>query len=187
MKYALSKSSPTVSTLARKICNCFESQSFLIYLAKYIWSFLNSPKFFDGFSPEHSRQINLISFITLKIYYHSIILHQKKEKKLALTSFFFTQSRNMIRQFMKIYLYRPNQDSAIYYKWGNLKMFHITSNYFSIFNNKSTASWVAHVTSGFLTCYCCSYFSFMILVNIIKLRLLLCYSDRWNGVIFYIS
>ena len=38
-------------------------------------------------------------------------------------------------------------------------MFNIRSNYFSFFNNKPTASWVAHATKEFLTCYYCSYYS----------------------------
>ena len=41
-------------------------------------------------------------------------------------------------------------------------MFNITSKYFSIFNNKPPASWVAHITRDFITCYSCSYYSFMI-------------------------
>ena len=41
-------------------------------------------------------------------------------------------------------------------------MFSITSKYFSIFNNKPPASWVAHVTRDFLTCYSCSYYSSML-------------------------
>ena len=40
-------------------------------------------------------------------------------------------------------------------------MFNITSKYFSIFNNKPPASWVAHVTRDFITCYSCSYYSSM--------------------------
>ena len=45
-------------------------------------------------------------------------------------------------------------------------MFNITSKYFSIFNNKPPASWVAHVTSDFLTCYSCLYYNSMICLNI---------------------
>ena len=41
------------------------------------------------------------------------------------------------------------------------KMFNITWKYFSIFNNKLPASWVAHVTSDFLTCYFCSCYNSM--------------------------
>ena len=40
-------------------------------------------------------------------------------------------------------------------------MFNITAKYFSIFNNKPPASWVAHVTRDFLTCYSCSCYSSM--------------------------
>ena len=32
-------------------------------------------------------------------------------------------------------------------------MFNITSKYFSIFNNKPPANWVAHIAKDFLTCF----------------------------------
>ena len=51
----------------------------------------------------------------------------------------------------------------------NSKKFNITSIYFSMFNNKPPASWVAHITRDFLTCYSCSYYSSMFTVT---------YSDR---------
>ena len=40
-------------------------------------------------------------------------------------------------------------------------MFNITSKYFSFFNNKPPASWIAHITRDFLTCYSCWYYSSM--------------------------
>ena len=40
-------------------------------------------------------------------------------------------------------------------------MFNVTSKYFSFSKNKPTASWVAHTTRYFLTCYSCSYYSSM--------------------------
>ena len=52
-----------------------------------------------------------------------------------------------------------NQDSTFYHTRENSKMFNITSKYFSFFNNKPPASWVAHITRDFLTCYSSSYFS----------------------------
>ena len=42
-------------------------------------------------------------------------------------------------------------------------MFNITSKYFSFFNNKLPASWVAHITRSF-TCYSYSYYSSMLQV-----------------------
>ena len=42
--------------------------------------------------------------------------------------------------------------------WENSKVFIITLKYFSIFNNKSPASWVAHITRNFLTCYSGLYY-----------------------------
>ena len=41
-------------------------------------------------------------------------------------------------------------------------MFNITSKCLSSFNNKPSASWVAHITRDFLTCYSCSYYSSVI-------------------------
>ena len=41
-------------------------------------------------------------------------------------------------------------------------MFNITSKYFSFFNNKPPAGWVAHITRNFLTCYSCSYSSSLV-------------------------
>ena len=40
-------------------------------------------------------------------------------------------------------------------------MFNITSKYFSFFNNKPSASLVAHITRDFFTCYFCLYYSSM--------------------------
>ena len=39
-------------------------------------------------------------------------------------------------------------------------MFSITSKYFSIFSKQPPASWVAHITRDFFTCYSCSYYKF---------------------------
>ena len=41
-------------------------------------------------------------------------------------------------------------------------MFNINSKCFSIFNKKPLASWVTYMTRDFLTCYSCSYYSFMV-------------------------
>ena len=79
----------------------------------------------------------------------------KSKKKLPLLG----QSRNMIGQFKKIYLHRPIK--IIIFLCENSKMYKITSKYFSFLNNKPPASWVAHVTRDFLTCYSCVYYVFM--------------------------
>ena len=55
-----------------------------------------------------------------------------------------------------------NQDSTFSHTRENSKMLNITSKYFSFFSNKPPASWVAHITRDFLTCYSCSYSSSMI-------------------------
>ena len=61
--------------------------------------------------------------------------------------------------FKKTYLHRPINRTR-----ENSKMFNITSKYFSFFNNKPPASWVAHITRDFLICYSCSYYSSMIVL-----------------------
>ena len=67
---------------------------------------------------------------------------------------------------------QTNQDSTIFCTWDISKMFHITSKYFSIFNKKPPASWVAHKTRDFLTCYSCSY-------RILRLS----YSARFDSIV----
>ena len=57
-----------------------------------------------------------------------------------------------------------NQDSTFSHTCENSKMLNITSKYFSVFHNKPPTSWVAHITSDFLSCYSCSYYSSMITV-----------------------
>ena len=50
-------------------------------------------------------------------------------------------------------------------------MFNITSKNFSVFNNKPPASWVAHITKDFLTCYSCYYYSYILLeINLVSLN-----------------
>ena len=71
------------------------------------------------------------------------------------------QSRNTIGRLVKTYLNRPIE---ILRKIS--KIFHINSKYFCLFNNMPLASWLAHITRDFLTCYSCSYYSSMLLVKI---------------------
>ena len=52
-----------------------------------------------------------------------------------------------------------NQYSTFSDTRKNSKMFNITSKYFSFFNNKPSASWVAYITRDFLACYSCWYYS----------------------------
>ena len=58
-----------------------------------------------------------------------------------------------------------NQHYTISFTWENSKIFNITLKYFNIFNSKPPASWVAHMTRDFLTCYSCSYYSSMLTIN----------------------
>ena len=75
----------------------------------------------------------------------------------------------MVGQFKKVYLHRPIK--ILYFLTpARIQKFNITSKYFSFFNNKTPASWVAQITRDFLTCYSCSYYSSMGTVsNIIKI------------------
>ena len=66
----------------------------------------------------------------------------------------------MIGRLKKDYLHRPTKILHFYTR-ENSKMSSITSKHFSFFNNKPPASWVAHITRDFLTCYSCSYYSSM--------------------------
>ena len=76
------------------------------------------------------------------------------------------QSRNMVGQFKKTYLHTPIEILHFLTPARIKKMFNITSKYFSFFNNKPPASWIAHITRDFLTCYFCLYSSFMIIVAV---------------------
>ena len=61
---------------------------------------------------------------------------------------------------MKTYLHKPIKVLQLgKYTWENSKALNTTSKYFSIFNKKPPASWVAHVTRNFLTSYSYSYYS----------------------------
>ena len=52
-------------------------------------------------------------------------------------------SRNLIKQCMKTYLRWTEQNFCTSYSWLDSKIFLITSNYFKIFSNDLSASWVA--------------------------------------------
>ena len=87
-----------------------------------------------------------------------------KKKKLALTSFYYV-SREIWLANLKKLICIDNQDSIFHHTRENSKMFSITSKYFSFFNNKPPANWIAHITRDFLTYYSCSYYSFMIILS----------------------
>ena len=96
--------------------------------------------------------------MSAKLYFLRKIVKSKK-KKLALTSFdFLTQEISLGNSWKLICM-----DLS--------KMFLITSKYFSIFNNKPPASWVAHVSRDFLACYPCLYYSFMIYARLVSSHL----------------
>ena len=62
----------------------------------------------------------------------------------------------------KNFICMTNQNSTFSHVRENSRMFIITSKYFSFFNNEPLASWVAHITRDFLTCYSCLYYSSMV-------------------------
>ena len=80
-----------------------------------------------------------------------------------------SHSRNMIGWFMKTYLI---DQSRLYnfLQWENSKIFNITSKYYSIFNNKPPANWVAQATRDFLLCYSCLYHSSTIEIKLKKVH-----------------
>ena len=103
----------------------------------------------------------------------------------------------------KSFFAETNQDSTFSHTRKNSKMFNITSRYFSFFNNKPPASWVALITRDFLTCYSCSYYSsvvimskqsgrvenFQVIAQFISNRspkpyVTQCYTYFWRGQIF---
>ena len=94
--------------------------------------------------------------------YHSCLIRVLKSQKNKLVPsylrFFFAVKKNdwMIHENL---FPQTNQYSVISFTRENSKIFNTTSKYFSNFNNKPLASWVAHIAKDFLTCYSCSYYS----------------------------
>ena len=66
----------------------------------------------------------------------------------------------MIGWFKKTYLHKPIKILQCVSRRKIQKF--LTSKYFSIFNNKTPACWVAHIARGFIAFYSCLYCSFMI-------------------------
>ena len=60
---------------------------------------------------------------------------------------------------------KTNQDSTFSHIRENSKIFNTNSKLFSFFNNKTPASWVAHITRNLFTCYSCSSYSSMVWVK----------------------
>ena len=101
---------------------------------------------------------------TKKIYGYNFIAPLKvlkaRKKKLALTSFYYVSWEIWLGNSKKLICIDQSRFSHTH---ENSKIFNITSKYFSFFNNKPPASWVAHITRDFLTCYSTSYYSSMLL------------------------
>ena len=64
-------------------------------------------------------------------------------------------------------------------------MFNMTSKYFSVFNNTQSASWVAHISRDFLTCYSCSYYCSNVTIILVLLSYLP--SKQFRGRFFIFS
>ena len=79
-------------------------------------------------------------------------------------------------EFQKTLFSKTNQDSTFSGTHENSKIFNITSKYFSFFNNKPPANWIAHITKVFLSCYSCSYYSSMLVIKRYDLN----YFDYWT-------
>ena len=70
------------------------------------------------------------------------------------------QSRKIVGKFKKAYFHRPIK-FLHFLTPARIQKCLTTSKYFNFFNNEPPASWVAYITSDFLTCYSCSYYSSM--------------------------
>ena len=90
---------------------------------------------------------------------------KSKKKKLPLTSFHYVSWEIHLYNSKKL-ICIDHQDSTCSHTRENSKMLIIASKYFSFFNNKPPASWMAHIIKDFLTCYSCSYHSSMIWAKI---------------------
>ena len=85
----------------------------------------------------------------------------KKKKKLALIWFCYLNRKNDSAAHENL-LRWTYQGSSNCHTQENSKMFNITSKYFSSFNNTIPTSWVAHITTDFLTLYSCSYYRIIV-------------------------
>ena len=86
---------------------------------------------------------------------------KSKKKKLALTLFYYVSWEIWLGNSKKLICIDQSR-FYIFHTRENSKMFNITSKYFSFFNNKPPVSWVAHITTDFLTS--CSYSHYISIV-----------------------
>ena len=107
---------------------------------------------------------------TKKIYGYNFIAPLKvlkaRKKKLALTSFYYVSWEIWLGNSKKLICIDQSRFSHTH---ENSKIFNITSKYFSFFNNKPPASWVAHIATYFLTCYSSSYYSSIVVLKELKM------------------
>ena len=85
----------------------------------------------------------------------------KAKKRIWYQLRFIMSVENYVWAIQKSLVAWTNQGSTFSYTRQNSKMFNITSKYFSLFNNNPPAGWATHIARNFLTCYSCSYYSYM--------------------------
>ena len=108
---------------------------------------------------------NTVVFL-VSLKYRAIITVKSlksKKMKLALTLFYYVNRKIRLGKSKKLISIDQSRFHICHTR-ENSKMFNITSKYFSFFNNKPPASWVAQITRDFLICYSCSYYSSMIVL-----------------------
>ena len=89
---------------------------------------------------------------------------KSRKKKLTLTLFYHVSREVLLGNSKKLICIDPSR--FYIFLQPRSKMFNIISIWFSFSSDKPPVSWVAHTTRDFLTCYSCSYYSFMIISNI---------------------
>ena len=92
-----------------------------------------------------------------KTYFSLIRVLKSKIKKLTLT-FLYCLGQETWLDISWNLIYISQSRFYNFFHVAKFKIFNITSKYFSIFNNRPPASWVAHITKDFLRFYSCSYY-----------------------------
>ena len=78
---------------------------------------------------------------------------------MALTSLYYLSQKLWLGSSKKLW---TDQNSTISHTRENVKMFNISSKYFSFFNNVPPGIWLAHIRRDFLPCYSCLFYSSII-------------------------
>ena len=111
-----------------------------------------------------------MTYLLAIIYFSLIRVLCRKKKKLTLTFLHCLGQETPLNNSWKlVYI------NQISFRWENSKLFQVTSKYFSIFINKPPASWAAHITRNFVTCYFCLYKSSTSTISTLVRELSSCY------------